>query len=423
MRKVHLTLCFLLLLSAGMMKNTASAQVITTDYTWDECRGSARPYPKEVVFATAPDSLRAIMINHVGRHGARYPASGVHADEVRSLLLKAKEKRTITPRGSKLLALTERIITASSGRWGVLDTLGKAEQQGIAMRMYSTFPKLFKNGRINAISSYVPRCIMSMYEFTHQIARLDDRVEIYTQSGHETSRLMRFFKENKMYESFAKSDEVKNAISAYADTVMPVIVLRKLLGAGFPLDDINKEETLMAIYSVIAGTAAMEMRCNPADYLTIEEMNRLWSVFNLKQYLTHSASAMSMLPAQASAPLLINMIATTDSLLAGCDIAPVQLRFGHAETLMPLLALMRVPGCVYETEDMADVVTGWKDFDIVPMAANFRFVLFRSRTGRIYVRADLNAIPVAMLPSRPGELYVPWDDMRSYLKLRLSFMM
>lgn len=78
---------------------------------------------------------------------------------------------------------------------------------------------------------------------------------------------------------------------------------------------------------------------------------------------------------------------------------------------------------MYETEDMADVVTGWKDFDIVPMAANFRFVLFRSRTGRIYVRADLNEIPVAMLPSRPGELYVPWDDMRSYLKLRLSFMM
>lgn len=399
---------------------SAAAQVITTDYSWDDCRGSARPYPGLAVVTDTPDSLKPIMINHVGRHGARYPASGKNTELVRSLLLKAKELKTITPRGRKLLDLSEEIIDASAGRWGVLDTLGKAEQQGIAMRTYWSFPKLFRDGRINAVSSYVPRCIMSMYEFTHQIARLDNRVEIQTASGRQTSPLLRFFSEDKNYLAYAESPELTATIEEFADSVLPVIVLHKLLGSGFPLEEIDVREALMAVYSVVASTAAMEMPAKPSDYLTLEEMNRLWSVFNLKQYLQHSANPLSMSPAQSAAPLLYNLIATTDSLIAGADIAPVQLRFGHAETLIPLLSLMRVPGCTFDNLNLNEVALKWHDFSIVPMAANFRFVLFRSRTNKIYVRADLNELPVAMLPSRPDEIYVPWEDMRNYLLLRLS---
>lgn len=405
----------LLLLAASLLQ--AAAQ----DYTWDDCRGSARPYPGLAVVTETPDSLKPIMINHVGRHGARYPSSGKATESVNAMLTRAKDIRSITPRGRKLLDLTERIIDASSGRWGVLDTLGKAEQQGIAMRTYWSFPSLFRDGRINAVSSYVPRCIMSMYEFTHQIARLDNSVTISTFSGRATSPQLRFFKEDKDYEAFAKSEEVKRTIDEYADSVVPIIVLRKLLGPGFPVEELDSHETLMEIYSVVASTAAMEMPANPADYLTLEEMNRLWSVFNLKQYLQHCGNELSMLPAQAAAPLLDDLIATTDSLIAGANIAPVQLRFGHAETLMPLLSLMRVPGCDASDITPDEVAACWHDFSVVPMAANFRFVLFRSRTNRIYVRADLNEVPVAMLPSRPGEIYVPWEDMRSYLQLRLSF--
>ena len=48
----------------------------TTDYTFRECLGSSMPYPDVSSTTQTPDSLQPIMINHVGRHGARYMSSG-----------------------------------------------------------------------------------------------------------------------------------------------------------------------------------------------------------------------------------------------------------------------------------------------------------------------------------------------------------
>lgn len=416
MRFSRFALLLLILTTIG-----GCAHAITpTSYSWDDCRGSAKPYTAPSIITDTPDTLTPVMINHVGRHGARFPSSAKNAMAVAELLDRATELRTITPRGKKLLNLTEKIIEMSTGRWGVLDTLGKAEQQGIAMRMLGQFPSLFRNGRIEAKSSYVPRCIMSMYEFTHQIARLDNSVEISTTSGHCNDPLLRFFSISKPYKEFIESEEVTSAIANYADSVMPQRLLASFLGHGFPLEEINTRASLSAIYSVIASTAAIELPEKPSDYMSLEDWNALWMAFNLKQYLTHSGNTLSTIPAEISRPLLLDIIATTDSMIAGSDIAPVQLRFGHAETLMPLLSLMQLPGCSYYSTDLNSVATNWLDFNIVPMASNLRFVLFRSKKGAYYVRTDFNEQPVALISSRPDDIYLPWEEAREYLMFRCA---
>ena len=48
---------------------------------------------------------------------------------------------------------------------------------------------------------------MSMYEFTHQLDRLNNRVELYTASGHQTSPLMRPFDVDKSYIEWSASKE------------------------------------------------------------------------------------------------------------------------------------------------------------------------------------------------------------------------
>lgn len=405
------TFIFIILIAVSVVNALAQ-----TDYSFDECLGSARPYVEPKGKIVVPDTLQYVMVNHVGRHGARYPSSGKNAMMVRDILNKAVKARTITPHGRKLLALTNEIIDLSTGRWGALDTLGKAEQRWLAARMGAAFPKLFEHGRVNAISSYVPRCIMSMYEFAHQLTRQNNRVEIYTSSGRQNNDLMRFFDESKPYKEFEKSSEVHNLISEYADSVIPEGLLAKYTGKSAETEDIDETDALMAIYSVLAGTAAMELNCNIADYMSREDFNALWSVFNFRQYLTHSASAISDLPADISKPLLLDLVATTDSFISGADTTPVQLRFGHAETLMPLLALIQIPDCRYTGSDIYQVADNWKDFDIVPMAANFRLVLFKSDSGNYYVRADLNERPVSLYPG--AEMYMPWEEARSYLLLR-----
>lgn len=98
-----------------------------------------------------------------------------------------------------MLDIVNRTIELSKDNWGALDSLGMKEQQGIAARIYRAWPALVKNSHIEAISSYIPRCIMSMYEFTHKLSSIDDNVEILTSSGKVNSPLMRPFAIDSAY--------------------------------------------------------------------------------------------------------------------------------------------------------------------------------------------------------------------------------
>ncbi|MDE6049757.1 MAG: histidine phosphatase family protein, partial [Paramuribaculum sp.] len=336
-----------------------------TDYSYNQCLGSSRPYVDPIGKIQVPDTLRPVMVNHVGRHGARYMSSGRKADTVQKLLKNAAKKQTITQKGRKLLALTERVIDRSTGRWGALDTLGKAEERWLAARLYGDCPRLLNNTDVNAISTYVPRCVASMYEFTHQLVRQNNKIDVYTASGRQNDELLRFFDNNEELTRFVNSDRVKEAVKDYADSILPKGLIKKYVGSSFPLEDIDELDVLLAMYSVVAGTAATEMKISYAEYFTREEFNALWSVSNLKQYLTHSASALSDLPAQSAKPLLMNLVNTTDSFISGVDKTPVRLRFAHAETLMPLLALLQLEGCYYVSNDLSTVAENWQNFNVV----------------------------------------------------------
>ena len=159
----------------------------------------------------------------------------------------------------------------------------------------------------------------------------------------------------------------------------------------------------------------MSVEVDPLVYFSIEEFNALWSCFNLRQYLRYSASTVSTVPAEIAAQLVHDLVSTTDAFINGDTSTTVRLRFGHAETLMPLLSLLRLRGCYYLTNYFDTVAQHWRDFAIVPMAANLQLVLFRSRSGgKYYVRASLNERPVPLLPNSE-DVYVPWSVARDYM--------
>ena len=92
----------------------SAADPTATRYTMEQCEGSLTPYPREVRAVQAPDSLVPVFINHVGRHGARYPASAANCLALRRLLNAADSLGTITPLGRRLAQLNDEIITARS---------------------------------------------------------------------------------------------------------------------------------------------------------------------------------------------------------------------------------------------------------------------------------------------------------------------
>ena len=156
---------------------------------------------------------------------------------------------------------------------------------------------------------------------------------------------------------------------------------------------------------------------NPmADYLTMAEANALWSCFNLRQYLQRTGTTVSSVPADIASALVQNIIETTDNFINGENTTTsAMLRFGHAETVMPLVSLLRLPGCYYLTNYFDTVDEHWLDFDVVPMASNVQFILFQApKSGRYYIRIELNEQAVALRKGDSDTIF-PWGEVRRYL--------
>ena len=158
----------------------------------------------------------------------------------------------------------------------------------------------------------------------------------------------------------------------------------------------------------------MGLKIDASKYFTVEEYRRMWSVFNFRQYLLYSASTLSQRPARLAAPLLEDIIKSADDVLQGKTVASAKLRFGHAETLMPLLALMQVPGCYYLTNYYDTVADNWRDYESFPMAANLQLVYFTAPSGTVYVRAYLNEKPIKLLRGSKSD-FVSWKQLRLHL--------
>lgn len=164
-------------------------------------------------------------------------------------------------------------------------------------------------------------------------------------------------------------------------------------------------------------------------YFTPEELNALWACENLGHYLKRSASTLSLEPAYVASNLLLNLINTTDEAAQGKRGETVSLRFGHAETLLPLLSLMRLPGCYYMTNYFDTVGLHWRDFTLTPMAANLQMVLLRSKKGITYLLILLNERPIALPIGAGSETpegalpLIPWSTAKEYLNLCLPIHM
>ena len=393
------------------------ADPTATLYNSIQCEGSLTPYPSEIPLASYPDSLAPVYISHVGRHGSRYPASSAHCTKLLDALKRASTAGTITTAGTDLLHLTERIIAASTNRWGALDSLGMAEQRAIASRMVRAYGDIFVDGStVNAVCSYSPRCMMSMFSFVHQLDRMNNKPLYNTSAGRRYSYLMRPFDTSTDYLEFSREAPWKPVYDEYFSHTCPTSAILRVLGQDFPFRD-NAEKLDLAIteYYVLAGLRAMEMPSVMKIYFTTDEMNALWSCFNLRQYLQRTSTTVSTVPADISADLVLEIVTGIDAAVEGNNPTVADLRFGHAETLMPLLSLIRLRGCYYLTNYFDTVALHWKDFDVVPMAANLQIILFRNTSNKkFYVKVELNEHPVSLIPG-DSRIYLPWGEARRYL--------
>lgn len=115
-----------------------------------------------------PRGYKPFYISHYGRHGSRYHSAGSIFKDAKVALDSARKTNMLTEEGIVLSLQLDTLWDEHMRMFGMLSVRGMEEHRAIASRMFQNFEPVFSGERneINCISSYFPRCIMSMENFT-----------------------------------------------------------------------------------------------------------------------------------------------------------------------------------------------------------------------------------------------------------------
>ena len=177
-----------------------------------------------------PDSLKPVYVARVARHGARYISSPKKLENLRDAISKAAAAGTLTNEGRKFSALVKSVGDATGSQWGRLSEVGCQEEMRLAGDLYALLPDLMKKARINAISTYVPRVVMTMYQFNHELTALSSDIEITASEGKQFNYLLRCFTADPAYSSYRDDGDWKEVCTQLMDSIVSPEPARRLFG-------------------------------------------------------------------------------------------------------------------------------------------------------------------------------------------------
>ncbi len=377
--------------------------------------GSMMPYDFDACtqIPTLPDTLKPVYASYVARHGARYLSSPNKLKPVMDALIQGRNTGTLSATGEAFLKLMERVEAANKDNWGDLTPIGIQEERRLGKRMFQMLTPLSEEqAPVFGIASYVPRCVMTMYQFSNQLIRLNDRMTVSTDEGTRFNPLLCCFIADETYAEFRKKGSWKKVYKDFVSRTVPTGPASRLF-TGTRLTDHELRELTLDMYEVLKANRAASLPAPTTRWMSVQEYRACWRASNLSHYLRNSISPLSDAAGKATAPLLKQMIRDTETALSFPQGAPVlNGYFGHAETLLPLLSLLKIPGCNFLKLDYETLDNYWKIQELTPLGANLVVLISRGPSGRHYAVIQLNGRTIQ--PIRGEGDIVAWDHLRDY---------
>lgn len=384
--------------------------------------GSMMPYDFSLTDSTftVPDSLQPVYVCYVARHGARFLSSPKKVERLQKALYGKAMSKSLNNTGERFFSLLSEVIKKTGADWGALSDVGKAEQVRLAREMCGLFPGLMKSGEIEAEATYVPRVVMTMYEFCHTLARNSSDLRIYASDGKQYNGILRFFETDSAYRTYRADGEWKEAYADYVEKNVPYAPAERILGENSGYSKKELRTLTMDMYGIMQGLPAMGLPQPDTEFMSPAEYEACWKAANVEHYLRNTITSFSSSAGTAAGNLLNRIISDADEEFAGKEAQPLNasLFFGHAETLMPLFSLMGLPGCFALPLDLESLSDQWKDYEVVPLGANLVIGFYRSPSGSVYATARLNGHFVE--PVKDCGRIVPWTMLRDHWLQRLD---
>ena len=374
----------------------------------------------------APKGYKPFYISHYGRHGSRTVHNDAPMVKVMKLMQAAYEEGNLTETGLRLYDTLMKVKVQTDGRVGMLTRMGAAQHAGIASRMYARFPGVFQGeARVNCRSTTVPRCIMSMANFTMTLKSLQPRLNIRLDCADSYAQWMN----TKDPERTARVTRMVNEAFPLDDGPIAARIFKKVPDGG-------AKGFLLALFRTLAPGINLDDPVQGLGFFTEEEVMAVWARANTFSYMNNSNPAgIGHERMRIFTPLVDTIVVEADRALAAwqagscaAGVPAADLRFGHDTPLMTLISY-------FEFEDfpvgltMEEVNDRFLDVRWLSKASNIQMIFYRKSPGSASgAVAGKDDILVKVLHNE-GEMrlrgltpvsgpYYRWSDLRQALVSR-----
>lgn len=427
-------------------------------------------------YSQPPAGFHQIYTTTVDRHGSR-GLSGFKYDDLAGQMLKAADERgELTDLGKKLIPQVDAMSRANreltgpgGGGYGNLTTYGREELRGIGTRnaarnldflgsvaasgtdkvkfMSSGADRAVESGQLfgRGVLSVVPGLSDNLVDGTTDgTVNLEKRFDLL--HAHSDENSPRY----EDYSKYLKSDQVTKKIEAAqnsdASREASLGLLSKIFDQKFIADIDNGTlkitgqngkklkgvaDAALQFYNLYIISPAMEDEpLKPAEgwifdqYMDDEDGKQLAYLLDVESFYENGPGIEGQTTSyDIYEPLLDEMIRGVKDRAAGGTTA-AEYRFGHAETIMPLAALLKLPGS--ERGVPADQImdysnSTWRGDKVAPMGSNIQWDAYQNDEGVTLVRMLYNEAEIPFhdgcQPVADGSMFYTLDELAACLPL------
>ncbi len=380
----------------------------------------AYPGPLKPQLTLAPKGYVPFYISHYGRHGSRYLIDPNDYNGPLRTLQQADSLGKLTPTGKEVLRKVSMICNEAKGRLGELTLRGAEQHQQIARRMFERFPEVLSGKtNVDAKSSTVIRCILSMENALLQLARLNPQLHItHDASAYDMPYLV--YGDTALYKN-KMPGKVKDIYEAFAkrhDNHVGVMN-RIFKDESYWREHVDATQLNTQLYNLASNVQSTELRhqLSLLDLFTHDELYDAWLKTNAWWYINYGPSPLNGAVQPYSQRMLLRRIITEADSCVALSHPGATLRYGHDTMVMPLVCLLDINGYGKQIEDLERLDDeNWLDYRIFPMACNLQFVFYRSqaRPNDILVKVLLNEDETTLPLPTDIAPYYHWNDFKTY---------
>lgn len=387
------------------------------------------PTPTKKLTAT-PKGYEPFYISHYGRHGSRWLIGKAAFDKPYFTLHTADSLGKLTEKGKYVLSVVKAMRDEGRSRDGELTMLGAQQHQGIAKRMFERFPQVFAGKtNIDAKSTIVIRCILSMENELQQLAKMNPQLQITHDASYHDMYYMN--DEESPYLKMVKTKEAMDSLRAFYSRHDDCSHLMTVLFNDTEYAKTLKQESLASeLFNVAKDLTNTELRHkynNFWDIFTEDEIYDLWLQSNAYWYTAKGPNKYNNGAGMYSQLNLVKNIVETADTCVKLPHPGATLRFAHESDVLPLVCLLNINGFGNQRTNLEQLDDeNWNAYEVFPMACNVQFIFYKptkdikSKTQNtdnsdILVKILLNENEASVPVKTDCAPYYHWKDLRAYM--------